>query len=142
MQTANWLRYLMVFSFGALSLTAPIAQAETSPSKPNVVLFFVDDLGWSDVASYGSSFYETPNIDALAKDGVRFTDAYATSHVCSPSRASLITGKYPARLGLTDWLSGRPDRPFQKLQNAKKLQALPQDEYTLAEALKAGEQSV
>ncbi|MDG2072174.1 MAG: sulfatase [Pseudomonadales bacterium] len=118
-------------------MAAPIAEAETSPSKPNVVLFFVDDLGWSDVASYGSSFYETPNIDALAKDGVRFTDAYATSHVCSPSRASLITGKYPARLGLTDWLSGRPDRPFQKLQNAKKLQALPQDEYTLAEALKA-----
>lgn len=137
MQTANWFRYLMVFSFGALSLVAPIAQAETSQSKPNVVLFFVDDLGWSDVASYGSSFYETPNIDALAKDGVRFTDAYATSHVCSPSRASLITGKYPARLGLTDWLTGRPNRKFQKLKNAEKLQALPQDEYTLAEALKA-----
>jgi len=137
MKTVSWFRSLMVLSFGALSMAAPIAEAETSPSKPNVVLFFVDDLGWSDVASYGSSFYETPNIDALAKDGVRFTDAYATSHVCSPSRASLITGKYPARLGLTDWLSGRPDRPFQKLQNAKKLQALPQDEYTLAEALKA-----
>ena len=120
MQTANWFKYLTVFSLGALSLTASIAEAETSQSKPNVVLFFVDDLGWSDTASYGSSFYETPNIDALANDGVRFTDAYATSHVCSPSRASLITGKYPARIGLTDWLPGRPNREFQKLLKQSK----------------------
>ena len=67
----------------------------------------VDDLGWSDVAIYGRSFYETPNIGQLAKDGVRFTQAYAACHVCSPTRASILTGKYPARLQLTDWLQGR-----------------------------------
>jgi arylsulfatase A-like enzyme len=106
-------------------------------SPPNIVLFFVDDLGWSDVGCYGSSFYDTPNIDALADEGVRFTDAYATCHVCSPSRASLLTGKYPARLDLTDWLPGRQDFSFQKLQSAEHRQWLPAEEITLAEALKA-----
>jgi arylsulfatase A-like enzyme len=110
------------------------AQTET---PPNIVLFFVDDLGWSDVGCYGSAFYDTPNIDALAKVGVRFTDAYATCHVCSPSRASLLTGKYPARLDLTDWLPGRGEFPFQRFLSADIHQWLPQDEVTLAEALKA-----
>ena len=116
---------------------ATIAVVHADDTPPNVVLFFVDDLGWSDVGCYGSSFYHTPNIDELAAQGVRFTNAYATCHVCSPSRASLLTGKYPARLKLTDWLSGRREFPFQQLQNATKLQWLPQDELTLAEALKA-----
>ena len=75
---------------------------------PNIVFFLVDDLGWRDVGIYGSSFYHTPNIDQLARNGMRFTQAYAASHVCSPTRASILTGKYPARLGLTDWLNGRP----------------------------------
>lgn len=104
--------------------------------KPNVIIFLVDDLGWSDLACYGSPFYDTPNIDALATQGVRFTDAYATCHVCSPSRASILTGKYPARLKLTDWLTGRKDYPFQRLKNARIHQALPLSEVTLAEALK------
>lgn len=73
-----------------------------SLSKPNIVFFLVDDLGWSDVGSYGSNFYETPNIDKLADQGVKFTDAYAACHVCSPTRASILTGKYPATLKLTD----------------------------------------
>ena len=68
--------------------------------RPNIVFFLVDDLGWSDLGCYGSSFYETPHIDRLAREGTRFTDAYATCHVCSPSRASIMTGKYPARLRL------------------------------------------
>lgn len=105
-------------------------------SKPNVIMFLVDDMGWTDLACYGSSFYETPHIDALAKEGIRFTDAYATCHVCSPSRASILTGKYPARLGLTDWLPGRREFPFQRLKNAPIHQALPLGEITLAEALK------
>jgi arylsulfatase A-like enzyme len=125
------------FMVVTLAMASPIARAKPATASPNIVLFFVDDLGWSDVGCYGSSFYNTPNIDALAEDGVRFTDAYATCHVCSPSRASLLTGKYPARLGLTDWLRGRPDHSFQKLLNVEKIQALPQDEFTLAEALKA-----
>ena len=74
--------------------------------RPNVVFFLVDDLGWRDVACYGSRFYETPNIDSFARDGVRFTQAYAACHVCSPTRASILTGKYPARLKLTDWING------------------------------------
>jgi arylsulfatase A-like enzyme len=105
--------------------------------KPNVILFLVDDLGWTDLGCYGSSFYETPNIDKLAKEGVRFTNAYATCHVCSPSRASILSGKYPARLNLTDWLPGRKEFPFQKFRNADINQHLPYEETTLAEALKA-----
>ncbi|MGB1674292.1 MAG: sulfatase-like hydrolase/transferase, partial [Limisphaerales bacterium] len=79
---------------------------------PNVIFFLVDDLGWSDLGCYGSRFHETPHMDQLAREGVRFDQAYATCHVCSPSRASILTGKYPARLDLTEWLGGRPERPF------------------------------
>ncbi len=109
-------------------------QAAESPT--NVVFFLVDDLGWSDVGCYGSDFYETPNIDRLASEGVRFTNAYAACHVCSPTRASILTGKYPARLHLTDWLAGRKDFKFQELKGAGITQHLPLEEITLAEALK------
>ena len=104
---------------------------------PNIVFFLVDDLGWRDVGCYGSSFYETPHIDRLATEGVRFSQAYAACHVCSPTRASILTGKYPARLHLTDWLPGRRDFPFQSRKNAEIHQHLPFAEVTLAEALKA-----
>src|SRR4051812_13524287 len=103
---------------------------------PNVLLFLVDDLGACDLGCYGSRFYETPNIDHFAQGAVRFTQSYAACHVCSPTRASIMTGKYPARLQLTDWLPGRKDFPFQKLKNAVVHQQLPLDEMTLAEALK------
>ena len=83
------------------------ASGDTVNKPPNIVFFLVDDLGWSDVGCFGSSFYDTPNIDRLAAEGVRFTDAYAACHVCSPTRASILTGKYPATLNLTDWLNGR-----------------------------------
>jgi arylsulfatase A len=112
-------------------------KASEALAKPNIVFFLVDDLGWRDVGCYGSSFYETPNIDRLASEGVRFTQAYATCHVCSPTRASIMTGKYPARFNLTDWLPGRSDYPFQALKNAEKSKHLPFAEVTLAEALKA-----
>jgi arylsulfatase A len=104
--------------------------------KTNVILFLVDDLGWTDVGCYGSSFYETPNIDRFAQVGMQFTNAYAASHVCSPTRASLMTGRYPATLHLTDWLPGRSDFPFQRLLNADINQHLPFEEVTIAEALK------
>lgn len=116
-----------------LSATAPSFAAER---PPNVVLFLVDDLGWRDLGCYGSSFYETPNIDAFAREGVRFTQAYAACHVCSPTRAAIMTGKYPAELRLTDWLPGRKDFAFQKLNNARTIQQLPLAETTLAEAFK------
>ncbi len=112
------------------------AAAAAAEQPPNIVFFLVDDMGWSDVGVFGSTFYETPHIDALAERGVRFTNAYAATHVCSPTRASLLTGKYPARLRLTDWLPGRREHAFELMLSAEKLAALPLDEVTLAEALK------
>ena len=79
-------------------------------NKPNIVFFLVDDLGQRVVGCYGSQFHETPAIDQLAREGILFDNAYSTCHVCSPSRASILTGKYPARTNLTEWLGGRPER--------------------------------
>jgi arylsulfatase A len=110
--------------------------AAAEATRPNVVFFLVDDLGWRDLGCYGSTFYETPRIDQFARDSVRFTQAYAACHVCSPTRASILTGKYPARLRLTDWLPGRKDFAFQKLKNASIHQQLPLEEETIAEVLK------
>lgn len=93
-----------LFFASALVLSISPALGETK----NAVVFFVDDLGWTDLSCTGSDFYETPNIDALAKEGTRFTSAYAACTVCSPSRAALITGQYPARLKVTDFIPGHP----------------------------------
>jgi arylsulfatase A-like enzyme len=121
----------------ALCLTAQtFAQPAADSTKYNVVFFLVDDLGWSDVGYEGSATYETPNIDRFAHQGVRFTHAYAACPVCSPSRASILTGEYPARLHLTDWLPGRKNFPFQKLKNVHSAQHLPYDQPTLPEVLK------
>jgi arylsulfatase A len=120
---------LFVSLFGDFSLSAE------KKGKLNVVFFLVDDLGWADVGCYGSTFHETANIDRLAKEGMRFDNAYSTCHVWSPSRASILTGKYPARTDLTEWLGGRPERDFEKLHSAKKLMSLPDEEITLAETL-------
>ena len=90
---------LLLFLF----FTAPVFA-----SPPNVIVILTDDLGVNDLGCTGSKFYETPHIDQLAKDGVQFTQAYSSSTVCSPSRAALLTGKYPARLHLTDWIHGHP----------------------------------
>ena len=104
--------------------------------KPNVVLILIDDLGQRDLGCYGSKFYHTPNIDQMAKDGLRFTDFYAACPVCSPTRASILTGKYPPRVGITDWLPGRPDRPDQRLNRPKLNNELALSEVTIAKALK------
>ena len=76
------------------------------PSRPNVIFFLVDDWGWTDAGCYGSDLYETPNIDRLAAQGVRFTDGYAACTVCSPTRAAVMTGMYPGRTNVTDWIPG------------------------------------
>ena len=125
----------IVFLLCILATLAGTAIAQER-NKPNIVFFLVDDLGQKDVGCYGSSFYETPSIDALASDGILFNNAYSTCHVCSPSRASILTGKYPARLNLTDWLGGRPERDYEKLHSAERIKALPNSEITLAETLK------
>ena len=132
------MRTLHVILLSALLCWASHLRSDVSaaPPPPNIVLFVVDDLGWHDLSCYGSAFYDTPNVDRLAASGLMFTQAYAACHVCSPSRASLLTGKYPARLQLTDWLNGRKNFPFQRLLNAEIHQHLPLQETTIAEALK------
>ena len=75
--------------------------------KPNIVFILVDDLGLMDLGFTGSSYYETPNVDQLASEGMVFTQGYATSRVCSPSRASIMTGKFTARHGITDWIGAK-----------------------------------
>src|SRR5689334_1363243 len=72
--------------------------------RPNVVVVSIDDLGWDELGCYGNTFNETPRIDALARDGVRFTQAYAAAPLCSPTRAALVSGQFPARVGITDFL--------------------------------------
>lgn len=102
-------------------------------NTPNIILVLVDDMGWRDLGIYGSPFYETPNIDALARDGMRFTDAYASCPVCSPTRASILTGKYPARVGITNYIPGTESG---KLAPPPYLHHLPLEETTIASALK------
>jgi len=95
----------MVFALGAFCAMGsdPSESKDYAVTrKPNVIFILADDLGWRDTAVYGSTFYETPHIDALAKSGMRFTDAYSANCLCSPTRASILTGQYPARYGLTD----------------------------------------
>jgi len=119
-------------------LTTGVSPGGAASPRPNIIFILADDLGWLDLGCYGSTFYETPHLDRLAMQGIRFTDAYAACNVCSPTRASILTGKYPARLHLTDWLPGRPDRPDQRLKRPVILQYLPLEEVTIAEALKQG----
>lgn len=116
--------------------TSRSGEASAGPNRPpNIVLFLVDDLGWIDPACYGNPFHETPNIDRLASQGMRFTDAYAACPVCSPTRASILTGRYPATVNLTDFIPGHW-RPWDKLVVPKFHQQLPHSEVTIAEALK------
>ncbi len=110
--------------------------ASASAAPPNIVLILADDLGWTDLGVYGSDLYETPHIDRLAKDGMRFTQAYSACTVCSPTRAALLTGQYPARVRVTDWIPGRlPHNP--KLKIPEWTKHLPLETITLAERLKA-----
>jgi len=128
---------LHLFFVLTMMLWCFVTDAQQPAKKMNVIFFLVDDLGWNDVqCNNPNSFYETPNINSFAKEGTRFTNAYASCHVCSPSRASIMTGKYPARLQLTDWLPGRKDYAFQQLKNAPINQHLPFEDKTIAETFK------
>jgi arylsulfatase A len=126
--------YLGVLAALLSVMRVPALQAA---ERVNVVIVLADDMGWADPACYGSKYHKTPNLDKLAKDGARFTDAYAAAHICSPSRAAILTGKYPQRLNITDWLPGRPDRPDQKLLRPSLASELPADVPTLASVLKS-----
>ncbi len=108
--------------------------------KPNIIFILIDDMGWKDLGCYGSEFYETPNIDRLADEGMLFTDAYAACPVCSPTRASILSGKYPATLGITDWIDydGRIHPCTGKLMDAPYIKHLPFEEKSIALALREG----
>lgn len=113
-------------------------------AQPNVILFLVDDMGWTDwqysadLNPAGSVVYETPNMDRLGRQGVVFTNGYAACSVCSPSRAAIMTGKTPARLRLTEWISGGGYTTADLQQPSDWVKNLPTAEVTLADALKSG----
>ena len=136
LQRAFRIHLALVATVMLFLLLSPVWSAE----RPNVVFFLVDDLGQRDLGCYGSEFYETPNLDRLAVEGARFTNAYAACPVCSPTRASLMTGQWPQRLGITDYI-GAPLTPERWKRNTKSLPApysdrLPLDTPTLAKAMK------
>ena len=113
------------------------ASAQAAERPPNIVLILVDDMGWADPSCYGNTFNETPNMDRLASQGMRFTSAYAACPVCSPTRASIMSGQYPARLGVTDFITGHW-RPHARLRvPINRTQFLPLEVETVAETLKS-----
>ncbi len=119
-----------------LVTACPTTAEPGKPKPPNVILILADDLGWSDLGCYGSDLHETPHLDKLAKLGIRFTDAYAASPVCSPTRAALMTGKHPARLGITIWREGALNPPRnRRLLPPAAVADLPHTEMTLAKLL-------
>ena len=145
--------FLKTVGIGAAAAMLPgnlSTAGAASKRKPNVVLILVDDLGWTDVGCFGSKYYETPNIDRLAAQGMKFTNGYAACAVCSPTRAAVMTGRYPARLGITDWIRARfqgGNIPADKknpsgytgrgdVQCPRNALWMEHDEVTIAEALK------
>jgi arylsulfatase A len=125
----------MFFLFLVFAALTSSATAKESV-RPNIVLILADDLGWSDLGCYGNRFNETPNIDRLAKQGIRFTDFYAGAPVCSPTRASIISGQHPARVGITAHIPGHW-RPFEKLVEPPNALHLPTNTISVAHRLKA-----
>lgn len=106
--------------------------------RPNIVYFLVDDLGWADLGCYGSEFHETPNIDSLASSGMRFTNGYAACPVCSPTRASILTGRHPVRVDITDWIPGMRANPNMapRFKHIEDRENLALEQVTFAEHLR------
>jgi arylsulfatase A len=124
---------IILATLGLSILLSGGCQKEESP--PNIILILADDLGYTQIGCNGSTYFQTPNIDKLASEGIRFTDAYAACPVCSPTRASIMTGKYPARLHLTDFIAGNK-RNIYPLTQPDWQKFLPLEEVTVAELLK------
>jgi len=127
---------IRIVTIGVIGLIAILSvKCERQPVVPNIVFILADDLGFAQLGCYGSQYYQTPNLDQLASEGMQFTNAYAACAVCSPTRASIMTGKYPARLHITDFIAGnkRTDYPLSQPDWQK---YLPLEEYTVAEYLK------
>ena len=124
------MKHLKIAFFLLLSL-----KLSAQNQKPNIVFLLVDDLGYGDFGCYGAKFYETPNIDKLAQKGMKFTNAYSACTVCSPSRAAILTGQYPARTKLTDWIAGHK-HPYAKLSVPDWNMKIDHTQVVLPEALK------
>ncbi|MCB1103715.1 MAG: sulfatase [Opitutaceae bacterium] len=119
---------------GAASLSG--ATTSPTPRPPNIVFILADDMGWNQVGYQGFTWYETPNIDRIAREGLQFHDAYSSAPICSPTRAALMTGKAPARLHLTDYIPGNPHRE-QPLVTPRQLPCLPLEATTIPEMLRS-----
>src|SRR5690349_15777807 len=134
-------RLQLALAFFILLAYSTVKAAESQQRPPNIVVFLVDDLGATDLGCFGSTFYETPNVDRLAATGMRFTAAYSACPVCSPTRASMLTGRYPQRTGITDFIGARQPESWKR--NTKLLPApysdhLALEEQTIAEVLRDG----
>ena len=133
--------FLFIISFFFLSCTQSPTQ-KTEQQKPNILFILADDLGYNDLSCMGSTYYETPNIDKIARKGMVFTNGYAACQVCSPSRASLMTGKSPARHGITDWIGAPTGENWRRYKRYTKTlppengDHLPHEYTTLPELLK------
>ena len=120
------------------------AHVTAAPQPPNVIVILIDDMGWADSSTYGSEFYQTPNLTRLAEEGMRFTDAYAASPLCSPTRASIMSGQYPARLRITVAITPKnvaepkalPPEKNKYCGLVQNKNHMPLEVFTLAEALK------
>jgi arylsulfatase A-like enzyme len=130
------MKKLLLISGCVLGLVHAVFCADKPRQTPNIVFILIDDMGWADGACFGSKFYKTPNLDRLAADGMRFTQAYSACAVCSPTRGALMTGKYPARLHITDWIGGEGTPDQSKFRVPEWEKQLSLEETTLAEALK------
>lgn len=136
----SWLLFLVLFLVAVSGvsrrvLAEPGDSNQAPEARPNIVLLLADDLGWTGLRCFGSDYYETPNLDRLAASGVKFTAAYSACTVCSPTRASLLTGMYPARLRLTDFIAGQ-NRPWARLRIPDWTKRLESRHIALAEALR------
>lgn len=138
----NRIKHLGPFGLACLLTIAALLQLSAGPAeatdtkRPNVVFFLADDLGYGDLGYTGSTLAETPHIDAFARDNLIFTDAYAASPHCSPTRASIVTGQYPGRQHMTVWLGGKKTTEYKGLQLPKEKKFLGRDSFTIAEYFK------
>ena len=140
---SSWYAILILGMLAAIGHRSTLTAGETTPrTKPNIVFILVDDLGWRDLSNEGSTFYESPHVDRIAREGMKFTRAYATCQVCSPSRASILTGKYPTRHGITTWIGERSGEAWRQLKRYDSHLPPPYEhnlrarEHTLAEVLR------
>ena len=134
---------LILFCLFAWLFSSHCQVSDNQPAQPNIVFILADDLGYMDLSCMGSTYYETPNIDRIADEGIKFTNGYAACQVCSPSRASILTGKFPARHGITDWIGARTgedwrrQKRFTQLLPPEYVRHLDFGDITLAEALRS-----